>query len=81
MSKADKMFEELGYKKLNKRELKLSFDDDFLELVLCVYEVPMYNFVYFYQDKTFSFVGAKNMQEIQAINMKCKELRLGINNK
>ena len=71
---ADEMFEKLGYKKLNKKELKSSFDDDFLELILCVYEAPMYNFVYFYNDKTVQFTSSKNMQELQAINKKVEEL-------
>lgn len=76
MSKADEMFEKLGYKKLNEKELKSSFDDDFLELLLCAYEAPMYNFVYFYNDKTVQFNSSKNMQGLQAINEKCKELRM-----
>lgn len=76
MSKADKLFEELGYKKLNKKEIKSSFDNDFIKLLLCVYEAPMYNFIYFYKDKTFNFTTTKNIQELQAINEKVKELRL-----
>lgn len=74
MSEADKMFEELGYKKLNKKEMKQGFDDDLLELTLCVYKAPTYNFIYFYKDKTFDFVGTKNMQELKAINKKVEEL-------
>ena len=74
MSEADRLFDELGYKKLNKKETKLSFDNDFIKLLLCVYEAPMYNFIYFYNDKTFNFTTTKNMQELQAINLKCREL-------
>lgn len=75
MSKADEMFKELGYKKLNKKELKSSFEDDFLELLLCAYEAPMYNFVYFFKDETVQFTTSKNLQELQAINEKVKELK------
>lgn len=73
---ADEMFEELGYKKLTKKELKEKYEKDkeYYEMVECYYEGPLYIFIVFYKDKTFDFVSSKTMQELKAINKKCEEL-------
>lgn len=73
MSKADEMFEKLGYKKLNKKEIKKCFVEIY-DLVECYYEAPMCDWVVFYKNRSFDVVSSKNMQELQAINEKVKEL-------
>ncbi len=73
MSKADEMFEKLGYKKLNKKEIKKCFVE-IHDLVECCYEAPMCVWVVFYKNRSFDVVSSKNMQELQAINEKVKEL-------
>ena len=72
MSKADMMFEKLGYEKAidNGNYIKYKKDDD--------------NVYYFQKDvKTYyksgeydGMCGDTTMQEIKAINEKCKELRM-----
>ena len=74
MSKADEMFEELGYRKLTKRELENKFEKEYFNLIECYYEAPMLIAVVFYKDKTFDTISSKNIQELQAINEKVKEL-------
>ncbi len=73
MSKADKMFEELGYKKLNKTQIKKEYKT-MSNLIECDYKGPMCDFVTFYKNKSFNTVSSANMQELQAINEKVKEL-------
>lgn len=71
---ADEMFEELGYRKLNKKEMELKFYKEYAELVECYYEKPMTVCAIFYKNKSFDVISSKNMQELQAINKKCQEL-------
>lgn len=72
MSKADEMFEELGYEVSNSEfveELNTTtntiVDNGYIKII-------------FYNNKTMSIDADDilNMQELQAINKKCKELRL-----
>lgn len=77
MSKADKMFEELGYKKIRDNEKEILYKKD---------KVSQEYFIAFgfetktvmceYADEDYEMNGAFdfNMQELQAINEKCKEL-------
>lgn len=76
MSKADKMFEELGYIKLTKKELKEKYkkEKEYYELIECFYEGEMFKFIVFYKDKELNSVSSLTMQELQAINEKVKEL-------
>lgn len=77
MSEADKLFEELGYEKIVEHKYKQP-DDDVTELILyrdygTLLEIEFWN------DKTISkFSGYDvsyiTMQELKAINLKCKEL-------
>lgn len=69
LSKADKMFEELGYKKLETRwdeDNQIHFitytsDDTYIEFNL--------------DTKWMEITNTFNMQELKAINEKCKELQ------
>lgn len=66
MSKADEMFEELGYK-----------IDDENNYVTAFYKNDKLfgQFINFYHAfKTFNKIGSITMQELQAINEKCREL-------
>lgn len=68
MSKADEMFEKLGYRKANKHVAYIK-EDDFILFInkkqgVCIH-------------KEGSEYPAFTMQELQAINEKVKELRLG----
>ena len=70
MSEADKIFEELGYKKIL---IKRNFG--------CIYEYEKADkIISFYNNKTFAIYNYIdsfeycNMQELQAIIQKCKEL-------
>ena len=65
MSKADEMFEKLGYRKANKYVAYIK-EDDFILFInkkqgVCIH-------------KEGSEYPAFTMQELQAINLKCKEL-------
>ena len=70
MSEADKMFEELGYEVSNSEFVEelntttnLVIDNGYVQII-------------FYNNKTI-YIDADdvlNMQELQAINLKCKEL-------
>ena len=73
MSEADEMFEELGYRKLNKKEIQEIFKEIYAD-IQCCYRKPIQTLVIFYKDKTFDIISSKNMQELQAINEKVKEL-------
>lgn len=66
MSKADEMFEELGYRKVKKHVAYIK-EDDFILFInkkqgICIH-------------KEGSEYPAFIMDELQAINLKCKELR------
>lgn len=67
MTKADKMFEKLGYKKAD------DYDKKDISSVLCYYEGNAGDYIRFWQDKSFDSV-AINMEELKAIIEKCKEL-------
>lgn len=71
---ADEMFEELGYRKLNREEMKNRFEKEYFDLLECYYEKPTHVSTVFYNDKTFDVISSKNMQELQAINKKVQEL-------
>ena len=80
MSKADKMFEELGYEKIVEHKFKEpdDYDDDVTELILYRDEVKGLE-IEFWNDRTISKtsnydVSYLTMQELQAINEKVKEL-------
>jgi hypothetical protein len=71
---ADEMFEELGYRKINYPDANYSFLAEYVKATIDIT---------FYKDKTFraSDLGGIywiNMQELQAINKKCKELRMDL---
>ena len=73
MSEADKMFEELGYKKFTGEHGYVTY--------LLKYDKDNDNIIYFYDDKTFhkggeysEFCDYITMQELKAINKKCEEL-------
>ncbi len=76
---ADEMFEELGYIKKCEHKYKQPDNDGVTELILYRDEVKCLE-IEFWNDKTiskscrfdFSYI---TMQEIQAINKKCQELR------
>lgn len=76
MSKADEMFKELGYEKI---EYKSSIDNSIIEYVKN-FDLKADRIIAFYLDKTiavFEELANKDfftMQELQAINLKCKEL-------
>lgn len=77
MSKADEMFEKLGYKK----EYEAEVEEVSGEEMRIKYSNEFYNYyIQFWNDKTvnkkvdFDEIGYLNMQELQAINLKCKEL-------
>lgn len=74
--KADEMFKELEYEKI---EYKNSIDTSIIEYVKH-FDLKRDRIIAFYLDKTISVfeeTASKdffNMQELQAINKKCKEL-------
>lgn len=67
MSKAEKMFEELGYKKVD------DFSKKDIIPVLCCYEGNAGDYIRFWKDESFDCTII-NMEELKAINEKCKEL-------
>ena len=69
MSKADEMFEKLGYK-------KESLEDEETEAYIEDVEPSAFRTeIYFHKDKWLIGIHTNiNMQELQAINLKCKEL-------
>ena len=71
MSKADKMFEELGYKKMNKKQMKDFFIDD--KIIECAFVNKDKRRIWFSIKKIWNFYGC-SMQELKAINEKVKEL-------
>ncbi len=71
MSKADRLFEELGY-------IKVEDDKSFIEYRKIV-NGDLFEIDFWKDDKTVSKsyyrdMGYISMQELQAINLKCKEL-------
>ena len=68
MSKADEMFEKLGYKKIeNKIQITYVKTCENIEFLLNVKKIEYH----FLRGSTFL---VQTMQELQAINQKCKEL-------
>ena len=81
MSKADEMFEELGYEKIVEHKFKEpdDYDDGVTELILYRDEVKGLE-IEFWNDRTISKtsnydVSYLTMQELQAINEKVKEMQ------
>ena len=76
MSEADKMFENLGYKKYTSDDCVMYMKD----LFLITFVIDNKTFVTEYKQGDYNFPKVRpfevNMQELQTINMKVKELRL-----
>ena len=66
MSKADKVFEELGYEK---EESSWS-----IRYIKFVFEDIGHRITFYKEDKTINTYGKIDIQELQVINEKCKEL-------
>lgn len=75
MSKADKMFEELGYKKYTSDDCIMYMKD----LFMITFIIPNKRFITEYKQGDYNFPKIRpfeiSMQELQAINEKCKELK------
>ena len=77
-SEADKLFEELGYKKIVEHKYKQPDNDDVTELIL--YRDYSFLEIEFWNDKTISKSSVYDddsfitMQELKAINKKVEEL-------
>lgn len=68
MSKADEMFEKLGYKKIENK-LQITYVDNISSIqFLLNYKKIEYHFL---RGCTYR---VQNMEELQVINLKCKEL-------
>ena len=66
MSKADELFDELGYEKIHDNKRRIVYKSGFFEKI----EFDMKN-------RYINFnLGVVDMQELKAINEKCKELRV-----
>lgn len=76
MSEADKLFEELGYKKeiLSNKKIKYSNNSSCYNIIIFY----LYNKTFFSEeideDYEMNQGATLNMQELKAINLKCKEL-------
>lgn len=74
MSKADTMFEELGYKKYTSDDCTMYMKD----LFMITFIIPNKRFITEYKHGDYNFPKIRafeiSMQELQAINKKCKEL-------
>ena len=79
MSKADKIFEELGFKKTidNEKEVKYEYREtimgDKLEHIILIAKIG--KIVFSYKDETYHKTMGLSLKELQAINEKCKELK------
>ena len=71
MSKADEMFEELGYEKQNNPELEIKYIKNPFHIIR--FWKPEQKVIK--QDVNGLYMGI-SMEELQAINLKVKELRL-----
>ena len=78
MSKADKMFEGLGYEKIREHEFEETKGDVATELIL--YKNDNGTSIEFWDDKTISKIDNYSMEsyitikELQALHKKCEEL-------
>ena len=76
MSEADKMLKELGYKKYTSEDCIMYMKD----LFMITFIIENKTFISEYKQGDYNFPKIRpfeiNMQELQAINKKCKELRL-----
>ncbi len=77
MSKADKMFEELGYKKIRDNQTEVVFKfDEILMGDRCIHHIMFAKVskLIFSYGEDIELTCGFGMQELQAINEKCKEL-------
>lgn len=74
MSKADRIFEKLGYKKYTSDDCIMYMKD----LFMITFIIPNERFITEYKQGDYNFPKIRpfevSMQELQAINEKCKEL-------
>ena len=81
MSEADKMFEKIGYKKYTSDDCIMFMKD----LFMITFIIPNKTFITEYKQGDYNFPKIRpfevNMEELKAINKKCEELRLDMNNK
>lgn len=74
MSEADKMFENLGYKKYTSDDCVMYMKD----LFMITFVIDNKTFIAEYKQGDYNFPKIRpfeiNMQELQVINKKCKEL-------
>ena len=74
MSEADKMFEELGYKKYTSEDCIMYMKD----LFMITFIIENKTFITEYKQGDYNFPQIRpfevEMQELKAINLKCKEL-------
>lgn len=77
MSKADEMFKELGYEKIRNNEKEILYKKEYKSKAnFIAFDFYTKTMLCEYADEDYEFNGALNinMQELQAINEKCKEL-------
>lgn len=74
MSEADKLFKELGYKKYTSEDCVMYMKD----LFMITFIIPNKTFITEYKQGDYNFPKIRpfevEMQELKAINLKCKEL-------
>lgn len=74
MSEADRLFKELGYKKYTSDDCVMYMKN----LFILTFDIDNKTFVTEYKQGDYNFPKIRpfevNMQELQAINKKCKEL-------
>lgn len=74
MSEADKLFKELGYKKYTSEDCIMYMKN----LFMITFIIPNKTFITEYKQGDYNFPKIKpfevEMQELKAINLKCKEL-------
>jgi len=83
MSEADKLFEELGYKKIidDDREITYRYKKyvfgELIENFITFKKINKLVAKYYEDSNDIQYSELCTMQELKAINMKCKELRMG----
>lgn len=74
MTEADKLFKELGYKKYTSEDCIMYMKD----LFIITFVIPNKTFITEYKQGDYNFPKIRpfevEMQELKAINLKCKEL-------